>query len=81
MPSAALLIALAALPPGAAAQQPPRLPTEAQIDRACATGAADTLPNPFRDVPSGHWAYRAVLNLHYCGAARAARERLPMRSS
>ncbi|BAC91314.1 gsl3373 [Gloeobacter violaceus PCC 7421] len=74
MPSAALLLALAALPPGAAAQQPPRIPTEEQIDRACATGAADTLPNPFRDVRPEHWAYKAVLNLHYCGAARSVRK-------
>ncbi|MBW4699078.1 MAG: hypothetical protein KME03_14495 [Aphanocapsa lilacina HA4352-LM1] len=81
IPSAALLLALTALPPGAAAQQPPRIPTEEQIDRACATGAADTLPNPFRDVRPEHWAYKAVLSLHHCGAARLSNKRIPVRSS
>jgi len=26
--------------------------------------------NPFTDVPSNHWAYKAVLTMYYCGAYR-----------
>jgi len=31
---------------------------------------AETLPNPFTDVPSNHLAYKAVLTMYYCGAYR-----------
>ncbi|MEG4589917.1 hypothetical protein QUA54_32580 [Microcoleus sp. MOSTC5] len=39
---------------------------------ACVQNQAETLPNPFSDVPSNHWAYKAVLTMYYCGAYREA---------
>lgn len=73
--SLAVAIAIAALSLPAAAQplpseqeQAPTLTTE-QVRLACARNRADTLPNPFSDVPRDHWAYSAVLNLFYCGPA------------
>ncbi|MBW4475205.1 MAG: S-layer protein [Stenomitos rutilans HA7619-LM2] len=39
---------------------------------ACVQNRAETLPNPFTDVPRNHWAFKAVLTLHYCGAYRQA---------
>jgi hypothetical protein len=47
-------------------------PTREQILNACVQNRAETLPNPFTDVPSNHWAYKAVLTLYYCGAYREA---------
>ncbi|MGL5063138.1 MAG: S-layer protein [Microcoleus sp.] len=47
-------------------------PTREQILNACVANRAETLPNPFRDVPSNHWAYKAVLTMYYCGAYREA---------
>ncbi|MCU0541121.1 MAG: S-layer protein [Oscillatoriaceae cyanobacterium Prado104] len=47
-------------------------PTREQILNACVQNRAETLPNPFRDVPSNHWAYKAVLTMYYCGAYREA---------
>ncbi|MEG4493689.1 S-layer protein [Microcoleus sp. D3_18_C4] len=41
-----------------------------QILTACVQNQAETLPNPFSDVPSNHWAYKAVLTMYYCGAYR-----------
>jgi len=41
-----------------------------QILNACVQNQAETLPNPFTDVPSNHWAYKAVLTMYYCGAYR-----------
>ncbi len=43
-------------------------PTREQILNACVLNRAETLPNPFTDVPSNHWAYKAVLTMYYCGA-------------
>ncbi|EGK86696.1 S-layer protein [Microcoleus vaginatus PCC 9802] len=43
-----------------------------QILNACVQNQAETLPNPFSDVPSNHWAYKAVLTMYYCGAYREA---------
>ena len=43
-----------------------------QILNACVQNQAETLPNPFTDVPSNHWAYKAVLTMYYCGAYREA---------
>ncbi len=37
---------------------------------ACVQNLAQTLPNPFTDVPSDHWAFKAVMTMHYCGAFR-----------
>jgi hypothetical protein len=47
-------------------------PTREQILNACVQNRAETLPNPFSDVPSNHWAYKAVLTMYYCGAYREA---------
>ncbi|MEG5139851.1 MULTISPECIES: S-layer protein [unclassified Microcoleus] len=47
-------------------------PTREQILNACVLNRAETLPNPFTDVPSNHWAYKAVLTMYYCGAYREA---------
>jgi hypothetical protein len=44
--------------------------TREQILNACVQNQAETLPNPFTDVPSNHWAYKAVLTMYYCGAYR-----------
>ncbi|MEG4965131.1 S-layer protein [Microcoleus sp. B6-A1] len=44
--------------------------TREQILNACVQNQAETLPNPFSDVPSNHWAYKAVLTMYYCGAYR-----------
>ncbi|MEG4811859.1 S-layer protein [Microcoleus sp. F8-D3] len=45
-------------------------PMREQILNACVQNQAETLPNPFTDVPSNHWAYKAVLTMYYCGAYR-----------
>ncbi|MEG5018731.1 MULTISPECIES: S-layer protein [unclassified Microcoleus] len=45
-------------------------PTREQILNACVQNRAETLPNPFTDIPSNHWAYKAVLTMYYCGAYR-----------
>ena len=45
-------------------------PTPEQILNACVQNQVETLPNPFTDVPSNHWAYKAVLTMYYCGAYR-----------
>ncbi|MEG4849538.1 S-layer protein [Microcoleus sp. B5-D4] len=44
--------------------------TREQILNACVQNQAETLPNPFSDVPSNHWAYKAVLTMYYCGPYR-----------
>ncbi|MBD6619272.1 S-layer protein [Komarekiella sp. 'clone 1'] len=43
-----------------------------QVVNACVQNQAQTLPNPFSDVPSDHWAFKAVMTMHYCGAFRQA---------
>ena len=43
-----------------------------QVLEACVQNRAETLPNPFTDVPTNHWAFKAVLTMHYCGAYRQA---------
>ena len=45
-------------------------PTREQVLDACVQNQVETLPNPFTDVPSNHWAYKAVLTMYYCGAYR-----------
>jgi hypothetical protein len=47
-------------------------PTREQVLNACVQNQAETLPNPFSDVPSNHWAYKAVLTMYYCGPYREA---------
>jgi hypothetical protein len=50
-------------------------PTAEQLYQACTQNRAETLPNPFTDVSPNHWAYKAVLTMHYCGAFRQAAPR------
>ena len=47
-------------------------PTTQHILNACVQNRAETLPNPFSDVPANHWAFKAVLTMYYCGAYRQA---------
>ncbi|MFQ4142148.1 S-layer protein [Chlorogloeopsis sp. ULAP02] len=42
------------------------------VSKACVQNQAETLPNPFSDVPSNHWAFKAVMTMYYCGAFRQA---------
>ncbi|OUL37256.1 S-layer protein [Nostoc sp. T09] len=42
------------------------------VINACVQNKAETLPNTFSDVPSDHWAFKAVMTMHYCGAFRQA---------
>ncbi|WP_169264018.1 MULTISPECIES: hypothetical protein [Brasilonema] len=39
-----------------------------QVLQACSQDRADSLPNPFKDVPPNHWALIAVMSIYYCGA-------------
>ncbi|HEY9846033.1 MAG TPA: hypothetical protein V6D03_07535 [Candidatus Caenarcaniphilales bacterium] len=41
-------------------------PTRAQVHQACTQNQAQTLP-PFKDVPPGHWAFKPVMSMYYCG--------------
>ncbi|PSB24774.1 S-layer protein [Stenomitos frigidus] len=68
------LTAIAAQPtqPNHAIAQAQTEPTARQIIEACVQNRAETLPNPFIDVPMNHWAFKAVLTMHYCGAYRQA---------
>ncbi len=43
-----------------------------QVLTACVENRAETLPLPFSDVPPDHWAFKAVMTMHYCGAFRQA---------
>lgn len=43
-----------------------------QVLETCVQNRAETLPNPFTDVSENHWAFKAVLTMHYCGAFRQA---------
>ncbi len=64
------LLAIVGLATPAKADQAP--PTTRQILDACVQNRAEILPNPFSDVPANHWAFKAVLMMHYCGAFRQA---------
>jgi len=52
------------------AQTTPSAPN--QVAEACIQNRAETLPSPFTDVPQNHWAFKAVMTMHYCGAFRQA---------
>ena len=43
-----------------------------QVAEACIQNRAETLPSPFTDVPQNHWAFKAIMTMHYCGAFRQA---------
>ena len=47
-------------------------PTADEVLQACAQDRADTLPNPYTDVPQNHWAFKAVLSIYYCGGYRGS---------
>lgn len=47
-------------------------PTRKQVANACIQNQAETLPVPFSDVSPAHWAFKAVMTMHYCGAFRQA---------
>lgn len=59
-------------PPPQLTAQAETAPTARQILDACVQNQAETLPNPFTDVPRNHWAFKAVLTMYYCGAYRQA---------
>lgn len=50
----------------------PPQPTAREVLEACVQNRAETLPNPYIDILPDHWAYKAVLTMHYCGAYRQA---------
>lgn len=70
----ATLPAVSLAAPPQSAQTTPQ-PTTEEIYQACTQNRAETLPNPFVDVSSKDWAYKAVLTMHYCGAFRRAAPR------
>ncbi|MEG4270948.1 MULTISPECIES: S-layer protein [unclassified Microcoleus] len=70
--TATLLISTGFLATAKAENTPQFQPTPEQILNACLQNQGETLPNPFTDVPSNHWAYKAVLTMYYCGAYREA---------
>ncbi len=43
-----------------------------ELLEACVAGDVTAFPNPFSDLDPDHWAYEAVIKLHYCGAYRGA---------
>lgn len=43
-------------------------PSADRVLQACSQDRPDTLPNPFKDVPPNHWAFKAVMGIYYCGA-------------
>jgi hypothetical protein len=54
------------------AQSVPAQSSDNQVLNACVQNRAETLPVPFSDVPPDHWAFKAVMTMHYCGAFRQA---------
>lgn len=63
-----LYLGLPALAQTSAPQSTTAQVTEDQIINACVQGRAETLPIPFRDLSPNDWAFKAVMNLYYCGA-------------
>ncbi len=49
---------------------PPK--SDNRVLNACVQNKAETLPVPFSDVSPDHWAFKAVMTMHYCGAFRQA---------
>jgi hypothetical protein len=70
----AIVIATTGIFTGVNAQEPTNNEPEklTQVMDACLQNRAETLPNPFSDVPKNHWAFKAVMTMHYCGAFRQA---------
>lgn len=57
--------------PSTPTNQTPTAPNN-QVLNACVQNRAETLPVPFSDVSPDHWAFKAVMTMHYCGAFRQA---------
>lgn len=73
--STAVLLTIAMVTSARAEDQPTTAQAQTnqrQILEACVQNRAEMLPNPFSDVPADHWAFKAVLTMHYCGAFRQA---------
>jgi len=70
----AIVIAITGIMTDVNAQEPANQQPEksTQVIDACIQNRAETLPNPFSDVPENHWAFKAVMTMHYCGAFRQA---------
>lgn len=76
----AALLSMTGLVAPAKAQSPLRVSpptptaqtTRDQVANACIQNQAETLPAPFSDVSPNHWAFKAVMTMHYCGAFRQA---------
>jgi hypothetical protein len=49
-----------------------QLLTSKQVLEACVQNRAETLPIPFTDLSPEHWAFKAVMTVHYCGPFRQA---------
>lgn len=72
--STSLIAPIKAQEPGIGSPSTPSAqtePTRDQIANACIRNQAEALPLPFSDV-SPHWAFKAVMTMHYCGAFREA---------
>ncbi|PLZ97671.1 S-layer protein [Fischerella thermalis CCMEE 5268] len=70
-----IVLASSSLAVSVKAQQPEtQVPAKLsnQVLNACVQNKAETLPNPFSDVPNDHWAFKAVMTMYYCGAYRQA---------
>lgn len=73
-----LIAPVKAQEPGAVSPSTPNnqiQPTRDQVANACIQNQAETLPLPFSDVSPNHWAFKAVMTMHYCGAFRQAAPR------
>ena len=74
-----LLSITSVVAPVKAQEQPSRsttqVPTTTELADACIQNRAETLPVPFTDVSPEHWAFKAVMTMHYCGAFRGAAPR------
>ena len=73
-----LIAPVKAQEPGTVSPSTPNIqtqPTRDQVADACIQNQAETLPLPFSDVSPNHWAFKAVMTMHYCGAFREAAPR------
>ncbi len=65
-----ILATTAIISPVKAQSVPPT--SDNQVLNACVQNRAETLPVPFSDVSPDHWAFKAVMTMHHCGAFRQA---------
>lgn len=73
--TASLIAPVKAQEPGTVEPSTPNTqaqPAREQVANACIQNQAETLPLPFSDVSPNHWAFKAVMTMHYCGAFRQA---------